>query len=202
MFLVRSKLSITAYLLLVLYRSTSLKPLPFLKNIETFLCKQKLVNTRSIPSTQQPYNHDSFSKILRPSTALQSRSFLKQYQEHLCKQKIVNNHSIPSMHTERQITNLFVKHSFTLHPSLRPYRQTELRTEKQIHSLRVGWRNFLSSCAVVSFFGFWREIGFGVTYLRIQSTIQLWRCVSFLVLAGNSFWYCIRTQCTTLAITL
>jgi hypothetical protein len=30
-----------------------------------------LVNNRSIPSTQQPYNHDSFSKILRPSTALQ-----------------------------------------------------------------------------------------------------------------------------------
>jgi hypothetical protein len=29
------------------------------------------VNNRSIPSMQQPYNHDSFSKILRPSTALQ-----------------------------------------------------------------------------------------------------------------------------------
>jgi hypothetical protein len=30
-----------------------------------------LVNNRSIPSMQQPYNHDSFSKISRPSTALQ-----------------------------------------------------------------------------------------------------------------------------------
>jgi hypothetical protein len=30
-----------------------------------------LVNNCSIPSTQQPYNQDSFSKILRPSTALQ-----------------------------------------------------------------------------------------------------------------------------------
>jgi hypothetical protein len=39
MFLVRSKLSITAHLFLVLYRSTSLQPLLFLKNIETFLCK-------------------------------------------------------------------------------------------------------------------------------------------------------------------
>jgi hypothetical protein len=29
------------------------------------------VNKRSIPSMQQPYNHDSFSKIWRPSTALQ-----------------------------------------------------------------------------------------------------------------------------------
>ncbi len=39
MFLVRSKLSITVYLFLVLYRSTSLQSLSFLKNIETFLCK-------------------------------------------------------------------------------------------------------------------------------------------------------------------
>ncbi len=39
MFLVRPKLSITAYLFLVLYGSTSLQSLLFLKNIETFLCK-------------------------------------------------------------------------------------------------------------------------------------------------------------------
>ncbi len=39
MFLVRSELSINAYLFLVLYRSTPLKSLSFLKNIETFLCK-------------------------------------------------------------------------------------------------------------------------------------------------------------------
>ncbi len=38
MFLVKSKLSITVYLFLVLYRSTSLQSLSFLKNIETFLC--------------------------------------------------------------------------------------------------------------------------------------------------------------------
>jgi hypothetical protein len=39
MFLIRSKLSIIAYLFLALYRSTSLQSLSFLKNIETFLCK-------------------------------------------------------------------------------------------------------------------------------------------------------------------
>ncbi len=38
-FLIRSELSITTYLFLVLYRSTSLQSLLFLKNIETFLCK-------------------------------------------------------------------------------------------------------------------------------------------------------------------
>jgi hypothetical protein len=39
MFLIRSELSITAYLFLVLYRSTSLQSLAFLKNIKTSLCK-------------------------------------------------------------------------------------------------------------------------------------------------------------------
>ncbi len=39
MFLIRSKLSITVYLFLVLYRSTSLQSQSFLKNIKTFLCK-------------------------------------------------------------------------------------------------------------------------------------------------------------------
>ncbi len=33
----------------------------------------------------------------------------------------------------------------------------------------VGWRNFFSSCAVLSVFRFWWEIGVGVTYvLRVQ----------------------------------
>jgi hypothetical protein len=62
----------------------------------------------------------------------------------------MNNRSIPSMHAERQITDLFVKHSFTLYPSLSSYGQTESLTEGQIHSLRVGWRKFFSSCDVVS----------------------------------------------------
>ncbi len=45
---------------------------------------------------------------------------------------------------------------------------------------------FLQLCCCVSFW-FWWEIGFGVTYLCTQSTIQLWCCVRFLVLAGNIF---------------
>jgi hypothetical protein len=64
-FLMRSELSITAYLFLALYGSTTLQSQSFLKNIENFLCNYKLVK-------QQPYNHDSFSKMLRASTALQS----------------------------------------------------------------------------------------------------------------------------------
>ncbi len=54
---------------------------------------------------------------------------------------------------------------------------------------------FFQLCCCVSFW-FWREIGFGLTYLFTQSTIQLWCCVGILVLAGNSFWCYILTQCT------
>jgi hypothetical protein len=47
--------------------------------------------------------------------------------------KITNNRSIPSTHAERQITDLSVKHSFTLYPSLSPYGQTESLTEEHIN---------------------------------------------------------------------
>jgi hypothetical protein len=63
------------------------------------------------------------------------------------------------------------------------HRQTELQTEEQIHLLRVGWRNFFSSCAVVSVFQLWQEKVLGVTY----QPYQLCCCVFFLVAAGNSF---------------
>ncbi len=55
---------------------------------------------------------------------------------------------------------------------------------------------FFQLCCCVNFW-FWWEIGFGFTYyLCTQSTILLWCCVSFLVLAGNSFWCYICTYCT------
>ncbi len=38
----------------------------------------------------------------------------------------MNNRSIPLMHAERKNTDLSVKHSFTLYPSLSPYRRTLL----------------------------------------------------------------------------
>ncbi len=47
----RSKLPVTVYLFLALYGFTTLQSRLFLKNIENFLCKKKLVNNCSIPST-------------------------------------------------------------------------------------------------------------------------------------------------------
>jgi hypothetical protein len=56
---------------------------------------------------------------------------------------------------------------------------------------------FFSSCAVVSVFWFWREIGFGCTYyyvLRVPYSFGV--VLVFLVLAGNSFLCFVRTKCT------
>ncbi len=96
----------------------------------------------------------SCGRQLYGSTTLQSWLSLKNIKSVLCKYKLVNNWSIPSMHTERKNTVRSHKHSFTPYPSLSPYRQTDrIQTEEQIHLLRVGWRNFFSSCAFVSVFG-------------------------------------------------
>ena len=71
------------------------------------------------------------------------------------------------------------------------------RTFFVIHLLRVGWRNLFSSCAVVSVFGSGGKqiLVLFTMSLCTQSTIQLWCCVSFLVLEGKSFWCYVRTQC-------
>ncbi len=37
----------------------------------------------------------------------------------------MNDCSIPLTHAERQVTDLSVKHSLTMYPSLSPYGQTE-----------------------------------------------------------------------------
>ncbi len=185
------ELSITAYLFLVLYRSTSLQSLSFLKNIKTFLCKQKLVNNRSIPSKQQPYNHDSVSKILRASTAIQSRLFLKNIENFLCKQKLVNNCSIPSTHAEKRLP-IFLINTLLLHIPLLALRTDEM-TDGETNTLAaLGLEELVSSCVVLSVFGssgkqvlvlhtyilrvqyscgivlvfwFWQEIVFCVTYV-------------------------------------
>ncbi len=47
----RSKLSITAYLFLSLFGSTTLQSQLFLKKTKNSLCKEKLANNHSIPST-------------------------------------------------------------------------------------------------------------------------------------------------------
>jgi hypothetical protein len=55
------------------------------------------------------------------------------------------------MHAEIKITVRSHKHSFTPYPFLSPYSPTDGVTEKQIHSLRVGWRNFFSNFPFLDF---------------------------------------------------
>jgi hypothetical protein len=106
------------------------------------------------------------------------------------------------------------KHSFTLYPSLSPYRQTDRMTDREMNTLAARGLDKLFfqlccccvsflvlagnsfcftyvlrvqySCGIVLVFWFWREIVFGVAYVLRGHTIQLCGCVSFLVVAGNS----------------
>jgi hypothetical protein len=72
------------------------------------------------------------------------------------------------MHAERKITVRSNRHFFTPYSSLSPYSQKDRLTDRGTKDLlRLGWRNFFPVVLLCQFFGFWREIGFGVTYLRI-----------------------------------
>ncbi len=132
----------------------------------------------------QPYSHDCLSKIQRT---------------------LINSHNNTYQVSLFQRTNLLIFQtgvscfSFTLfHSTLLALtdRQNHIQRNKYTCCAWAG-ETFFQLCCCVSFW-FWREICFGFTYyyLRTQSTIQLWCCFSFFVLAGNSFWSYVRTQCT------
>ncbi len=134
MFLMRSNLSIAAYLFLELYRSTSLKSLLFLKNIKTILCKQKLVNNRSIPSIQQPYNHDSLSKIARASTAYQSQLFLKKINNFLCKKRKQSTIVVFLQTTLKERLLIFLINSLLLHIPLLALTDRQNDRQRDVHT--------------------------------------------------------------------
>ncbi len=93
---------------------------------------------------QHRYRHNSFSKISRSFCGGRINLYVKQFQYSIC---------IRSIWTK---TNTEISFSFWLtlfySISLSQPLQTDGRTEEQIHSLRVGWRNYFYSCAVVSVF--------------------------------------------------
>ncbi len=88
------------------------------------------------------------------------------------------------------------------------YRQTDGRTDGETNTLALrgleepahaspGLREpFFQLCCCVSFW-FWQEIGFGCTYQYVLGVPYSCGIVLvILLLAGNSFWCYIRTQCT------
>ncbi len=167
MFLIRSELSITVYLFLVLYRSTSLQSLSFLKNIKTFLCKQKLVNiivvflqsnsvtimivSQKYQELLQPYSHDHFSKILRTFCASRKQLIIIVFLQRMLKEKLL----------------IFLINTLLLHIPLLAF--TDRWNDRQ--------RNKYTHCA-------WA----GGTFFPVVLLCQ------FLVLAGNRFLFYILTQ--------
>ncbi len=110
----RNKVSVTVYLFLALYGSTTIQSRSFLKNIENFVwfLKQYLLG---------------FLILEKQLTNIPDRGFL-----FLC-----NTLLLYSL-TDRGF--LFLRNTLLLY-SLSPYSQTESQTEKPIHLIRVGWRN-------------------------------------------------------------
>ncbi len=67
---------------------------------------------------------------------------------------------------KRKITFRSHKHSFTPYPSLSPNSQIDRMTDRGKNTLAAhGLEEPFSSCAVMSVFWPWWEIGFGVIYL-------------------------------------
>ena len=72
------------------------------------------------------------------------------------------------------------------------WRESFITTEKKFYCSRLSG----GLCCCVSFW-FWREIGFGCTYYYVLGVPYSCGVVLvILVLAGNSFWCYVRTQCT------
>ncbi len=131
----------------------------------------------------QPYSHDCFSNISRTLFDFRNNTYwVSLFQR--------NNSLIFRTGVSCFSITLFYSTLLAL---------TDGQNHRQRNQYtRLAWAggNFFQLCCCVSFLLFWWEIGFGFTYyLCTQSTIQLWCCVSFFNLAGNSFWY-VRTQCT------
>ncbi len=127
----KTRLSVTVYLFLLLgffILQKQLDPNFLLLCIFFLLCMDL-----------QPYSHNCFSKNIENFVWFQKQYLLGFF---IFEKQLAN---IP----DRGF--LFLSNTLLLY-SLSPYSQTESRTESQIHLLCVGYRNFFSSCAVVSVF--------------------------------------------------
>ncbi len=128
----RNKFSVTVYLFLALYGSTTIQSQSFLKNIENFVWFPKQYSLGFFILEKQLANiPDRGFLFLRNILLLHSLSHFRE-----------TTPNIP----DRGF--LFLCNTLLLY-SLSPYSQTERQTESQIHLLCVGWRIFFSSCAVV-----------------------------------------------------
>ncbi len=97
------------------------------------------------------------------------------------------------MHAEKKIP-IFLSNTLLLHIPLLALTdgQNDRQRDEYTRCVWAGGTFFPVVVLLCQFFGFWQEIGFDVTYLYIVQ----YSCgvvLVFLVLAGNSFWYYIRT---------
>jgi hypothetical protein len=141
---------------------------------------------------------DQLFLALYGSTTIQSLLFLKKFKNFVW---VPKEYLLGFFILEKQLANildrgfLFLRNTFLLY-SLSPYSRTEWLTESQIRSLcvgwrnlpmlRMGWRNFFSSCAVVL-------CQFLVLAGNAGTRSTLFSVGLFWDRAGNSFWCYIGT---------
>ncbi len=125
--------------------TNTLQSRSFLKNIENFLCKKMI-----------PYKtyvqEDQLSLALYGSTTIQSRLFLKIIENFVWfpKQYLLGFFLLEKRFANIPYRGFLFLHNTLLLYSLSPYTQTERLTESQIHSLCMGWRNFLTGVSCFS----------------------------------------------------
>ncbi len=124
----------------------------------------------------QPNSYNRFSKISRTFYASRKSWIIVVF----------------LLQTPKEKLPIFLINTLLLHIPLLALTHRQNYRETNTLAVRGPEELFFQLCCCVSFW-FWREISFGFTYLCTKSTIQLWCCVSFLVLAGNSFCCYIRT---------
>ncbi len=165
-FLIKSKVSITAYLFLALNGSTALQSRSFLKNIKNFLCKQKLVNNRSISSTHAE----------RKITVCSHKHSFTQY---------------PSLSPYGWTDRMTDREKNTL--AARGLEELFFQLCCCISILVLVGNRLWCYLRNLSTIQLWHCVGLLVLagnnfwcYILTQCTIQLCGCVSFLVVVGNS----------------
>jgi hypothetical protein len=96
----------------------------------------------------------------------------------------VNNCSIPSTHADRKITVCSHKHSFTPYPSLSPYSQMDRITDRGTNTLAARGLEelFFQLCCCVSF-----PVVAGNSFRCYLPTIPVVPLCLLLVAAGKSF---------------
>ncbi len=131
-------------------------------------------NIWSIPSTQQPYNHNNFSKNIKTFYSLTVTILSPKILRSLCASRKKWMITVFLQRMPKDKLSIFLINTLLLHFPLlaltdrRNDRKTNTPAARGLEEL------FFQLCCCVSVFWFWQEVGFGVlTYLEYNTVVVL-----------------------------